>query len=51
MNLIGNVIWLVFGGFFAALGYIVGGLLTCLTIIGIPIGNRTGKRQLFIRRF
>ncbi|MCP4895568.1 MAG: YccF domain-containing protein [bacterium] len=38
MSLIGNIIWLVFGGFISALGYIFGGLLTCLTIIGIPFG-------------
>jgi uncharacterized membrane protein YccF (DUF307 family) len=38
MNFLGNVVWLVFGGFFAALGYIAGGLLMCLTIVGIPFG-------------
>ena len=36
MSLIGNIIWLIFGGFFASVGYIVGGIATCLTIIGIP---------------
>lgn len=43
MNLLGNIIWLVFGGFLAALGYILGGLLTCLTIIGIPFGLQSIK--------
>lgn len=38
MSLIGNIIWLIFGGFLAGLGYILGGLLMCLTIIGIPFG-------------
>lgn len=38
MSLIGNIIWLIFGGFLAAAGYILGGLLLCLTIIGIPFG-------------
>jgi uncharacterized membrane protein YccF (DUF307 family) len=38
MNLLGNIIWLIFGGFLAGLGYIMGGLLLCLTIIGIPFG-------------
>ena len=38
MNLLGNIIWLLFGGFFAALGYFIGGILLCLTIIGIPWG-------------
>jgi uncharacterized membrane protein YccF (DUF307 family) len=38
MNFLGNLIWLIFGGFIAALGYIIGGLALCLTIVGIPIG-------------
>jgi len=38
MSLLGNIIWLIFGGFLAGLGYIIGGLATCLTIIGIPFG-------------
>ena len=43
MSLLGNIIWLIFGGFFAGLGYIVGGLLICLTIIGIPFGLQAIK--------
>jgi uncharacterized membrane protein YccF (DUF307 family) len=43
MSLIGNIIWLLFGGLIAGLGYIVGGLLTCLTIIGIPFGLQAIK--------
>lgn len=38
MSLLGNILWLVFGGFFAAIGYLIGGLTLCLTIIGIPFG-------------
>ena len=38
MSLIGNIIWLIFGGLIAALGYMIGGILLCLTIIGIPFG-------------
>lgn len=38
MSLIGNIIWLIFGGFLSGLGYIIGGLLMCVTIIGIPFG-------------
>jgi uncharacterized membrane protein YccF (DUF307 family) len=41
MSLIGNIIWLIFGGFLAGLGYILGGLLLCLTIVGIPFGLKT----------
>ena len=38
MSLIGNVLWLVFGGLPAAIGYIIGGIGLCVTIIGIPFG-------------
>lgn len=41
MSIIGNIIWLIFGGFLAAVGYIVAGLALCLTIIGIPFGLRS----------
>ncbi len=43
MSLLGNIIWLVFGGFLSGLGYIIGGLTTCLTIIGIPFGIQAIK--------
>ena len=43
MSLIGNIIWLIFGGFFAGLGYIIGGIGMCLTIIGIPFGIQSIK--------
>ncbi len=43
MSLLGNIIWLIFGGFLTGLGYIIGGLLTCLTIIGIPFGLQAIK--------
>ena len=43
MNLLGNIIWLVFGGLMAAFGYIVGGFVLCITIIGIPWGLQCFK--------
>lgn len=43
MNLIGNIIWLIFGGLFSALGYIFGGFALCITIIGIPWGLQCFK--------
>lgn len=38
MSFIGNILWLIFGGFLAGMMYIIGGLLLCLTIVGIPFG-------------
>jgi uncharacterized membrane protein YccF (DUF307 family) len=43
MSLFGNIIWLIFGGFIAGLGYILGGLLLCVTIVGIPFGMQAIK--------
>lgn len=43
MNLIGNLIWLIFGGLAAALGYIFGGFILCITIVGIPWGVQCFK--------
>ncbi|MER7106409.1 YccF domain-containing protein [Streptomyces sp. NPDC000229] len=38
MKAILNLIWLFFGGFWLFLGYMVAGLLLCITVIGIPFG-------------
>ena len=38
MRLILNIIWLVLGGFWMFVGYLLAGLLMCLTVIGIPFG-------------
>lgn len=38
MSVIGNIIWILCGGLIAALEYMVGGVLMCLTIVGIPFG-------------
>lgn len=43
MSVLGNVLWLIFGGIFPGLGYMFGGLALCLTIVGIPFGVRTMK--------
>ena len=42
-NFLGNIIWLVFGGLISALGYFVGGLVLCVTIVGIPFGLQCFK--------
>jgi uncharacterized membrane protein YccF (DUF307 family) len=47
MSLIGNLIWFIFGGLILGLGYILGGLVLCLTIVGIPFGIKVMKLGLF----
>jgi len=43
MRTIGNILWLVLAGFWLALGYAFGGLVLCITIIGIPFGIQAFK--------
>jgi uncharacterized membrane protein YccF (DUF307 family) len=43
MSFLGNVIWLVFGGLLIFFEYLIGGLVLCLTIIGIPFGLQSFK--------
>ena len=43
VSLIGNILWLIFGGLIAGFLYILGGLLLCVTIVGIPFGLQTIK--------
>jgi uncharacterized membrane protein YccF (DUF307 family) len=37
-SVIGNVVWIIFAGWWLALAHLFTGLLLCLTIIGIPLG-------------
>jgi uncharacterized membrane protein YccF (DUF307 family) len=48
MNALGNLIWLIFGGFLSAMGYVVGGFVLCCTIVGIPFGFQCFKLAGFI---
>ena len=38
MSLLGNLVFFIFGGFLIFIGYVLGGILLCFTIIGIPFG-------------
>lgn len=38
MNFLGNIIWLLLGGLITSMGYIIGGVVMMVTIIGIPFG-------------
>ncbi|CUU60252.1 hypothetical protein CcI49_29360 [Frankia sp. CcI49] len=37
-SLIGNILWILFAGWWLALGHLTTGVALCLTIIGIPLG-------------
>jgi uncharacterized membrane protein YccF (DUF307 family) len=43
LSCLGNVVWLVLGGIWLALGHLFTGLLLCITIIGIPFGIASFK--------
>lgn len=43
MNLLLNIIWLIFGGFIIVIGYVLGSIILCITIIGIPFGVQCFK--------
>jgi uncharacterized membrane protein YccF (DUF307 family) len=43
MNLLLNIIWLILGGFIVVIAYMLGGVLLCITIIGIPFGIQCFK--------
>ena len=43
MRLIGNILWIILGGFLSALGWLLAGCLWCITIIGIPVGLQCFK--------
>lgn len=43
MSLLGNLIWLIFGGIIIAIEYFIGSIILMITIIGIPFGIQTLK--------
>ena len=43
MNLLGNLIWIILGGFIIFLLYLFGSFLLFITIVGIPFGIQTLK--------
>ena len=43
MKFIGNILWMVMGGFIISLYYALVGLLFCISIIGIPFGLQLFK--------
>lgn len=43
MKLLGNIVWLLFGGLLLAASWFFIGLLLCVTIVGIPFGIQAFK--------
>jgi uncharacterized membrane protein YccF (DUF307 family) len=43
MKILGNLAWLVFGGFLTAMEYFAASIVLMVTIIGIPFGIQTMK--------
>jgi len=43
MSAIGNLLWIILGGFIIFLVYLFGSLVLCITIVGIPFGIQTLK--------
>lgn len=43
MRFLGNIIWFIFGGFIAAILWVVLGIFLSITIIGIPLGTQCFK--------
>ena len=48
MKLLGNLIWLIFGGLLWSLALFIIGILCCVTIIGIPMGVQLFKMAGFV---
>ena len=43
MRILGNILWIIFGGLFSALNWFLVGCMWCLTIVGIPVGLQCFK--------
>ena len=47
MRILLNIIWLVFGGFWLAIGYAVAAVICFILIITIPFGIASGRMALY----
>src|SRR5262249_40651379 len=43
LRIIGNIIWIIFGRLWLAVHSLIGGVILCITIIGIPFGIQAFK--------
>lgn len=42
-QVLGNVLWIIFGGLVSAIAWFLAGIVCCITIIGIPVGKQCFK--------
>ena len=42
-QVLGNVLWIIFGGLFSAIGWFLAGIVCYISIIGIPVGKQCFK--------
>jgi uncharacterized membrane protein YccF (DUF307 family) len=42
-SLLANIIWVVLVGIWMAIGYVIAGVLNCITVIGVPFGIQSFK--------
>ena len=47
MYFLGNIAWLILGGFLVSVIYFIVGLILCVTIIGIPFGVQLFKLGIY----
>lgn len=47
-NILGNIVWWIFGGIATAVEYFSTGLILCISIIGIPFGIQCFKLGLLM---
>ena len=43
MSILGNILWVVFGGAISGLSWCLAGVLWCISIVGIPVGLQCFK--------
>lgn len=48
MKILGNILWIIFGGFISALLWALAGLGLCITIVGIPFGIQCFRIASFV---
>lgn len=46
MNLLLNILWFLLGGWLVFLAYLLGALILCITIVGIPFGIQCFKLSI-----